>query len=203
MSFKIRMAVMATLLASALPALAQVSIVQSGRVPNLSQMPQADAFGDTAGFIRDMAASRMPAMLPAIDGAVPAVGLGPAPATPPAPQPIPFAGEWRMNEVHMPDASIRLIDAEEIIQVRFEIAEDGVFTANAGCNDVFGEMALHDGHIRTPEIATTLRLCVIGDAMLEHATAHALSHAAFYAYAPGMLVLLDAEGDKLAEFEAG
>ena len=198
-----RAAALAALLAAP-AAHADMVIIQQGHFPGPSAfahpMPQGSAFGMAEAFIRDMAANRFP------QAAMLGHPLPDHPLEPPVlvedaeGDPIPFAGGWTLTEIMDDEALPLSFDADLLAVTEFNVDIDGSFSAYAGCNRIFGELTMHDGTISSAEYGMTQMGCLgpLGD--LENAFMRVLDSASLVAMGPEMLVLLDGEGDKLAEF---
>lgn len=198
-----RAAALAALLAAP-AAHADMVIIQQGHFPGPSAfaypMPQGSAFGMAEAFIRDMAAERFP------QAALLGHPLPDHPLEPPvlvedtATDPIPFAGGWSLTEI-MDDQSTPLaFDPELLASTEFNVDPDGSFTAYAGCNRMFGEITMMDGTIASAEYGMTFMACLGPAGDLENAFMRVLDSASLVATGHDMLILLDGEGDKLAEF---
>ncbi|MGI3183940.1 META domain-containing protein [Nioella aestuarii] len=198
-----RAAALAALLAAP-AAHADMVIIQQGHFPGPSAfahpMPQGPAFGMAEAFIRDMAANRFP------QTALLGHPLPDHPLEPPVlveateADPIPFAGGWTLTEI-MDDEGARLsFDPELLASTEFNVDQDGSFTAYAGCNRMFGELTMYDGLIASAEYGMTFMACFGPTGDLENAFMRVLDSASLVAIGPEMLLLLDGEGDKLAEF---
>jgi len=195
-----RAAILAACLAAP-AAYADMVIIQQGHFPGPSAfahpMPQGSAFGMAEAFIRDMAANRLPQ----------ADLLGQPLAAPVlidsgdlSDDPIPFAGDWTLTEV-MDDQGLPLtFDTDLLAATEFNVDLDGSFSAYVGCNRIFGEVRMMDGTIASAEYGMTMMACFGPSGDLEHALTRVLDSASLVAMGHDMLVLLDGEGDKLAEF---
>ena len=189
---------------------ADMVIIQRGPAAFAPPAPHASsAFGMAEAFIRDTVASRAPSgigrlvLQDALDAVEPPV----PPVMPiedievfPESDPIPFAGAWRITEiVDRHGDALDLADrAPEAIDLR--IAAGGDFSASPGCNLMQGRMTLRDGVVDAGRFFMTQMGCIGPGQDLEMAMMHTLDAAALYAFGQDMLVLLDGEGDKLAEF---
>ncbi len=199
----LRAAALAALLAAP-AAHADMVIIQQGHFPGPSAfahpMPQGSAFGMAEAFIRDMAANRFPqaALLGHPDPAHPL--MPPVLVEETISDPIPFAGGWGLTEIMDDQGVPRSFDADLFAATEFNVDADGSFTAYAGCNRIFGELTMIDGTIASAEYGMTFMACMgpVGD--LENAFMRVLDSASLVATGHDMLVLLDGEGDKLAEF---
>lgn len=199
----LRAVILAALLAAP-AAHADMVIIQQGHFPGPSAfahpMPQGSAFGMAEAFIRDMAANRFPQAV-LLDHPFPEHPLFPPVLVEDrAAHPIPFAGGWNMTEI-MDDQGLPLaFDPELLAETEFNVDLDGSFTAYAGCNRIFGELTMMDGTIASAEYAMTTMACMGPVNDLEIAFTRVLDSASLVATGHDMLVLLDGEGDKLAEF---
>ncbi len=196
-------AIAATLAASA--AQADMFIVQqgptgsfSGYVPSLPSGAPGSGFDMATGFIADMAATRMPGFHH--DLLVPAAPAGLVPDADTAYDEISFAGDWQMVEA--PGMTVEDLVISDLPNATFSIDAMGEFTGYAGCNRIFGTLNQQGGALVEPMVAMTQMACpgLVGNQ--ERALTQALQDAAMFAHAGDILVLLDAEGDKLAEFRA-
>lgn len=196
-----RAAALAALLAAP-AANADMVIIQQGHFPGPSAfaqpMPQGSAFGMAEAFIRDMAAERFP-QAALLDRPAPDLPLEP-PVLVEEVEPVPFAGGWTLTEIMDDEALPLSFDADLLASTEFNVDLDGSFSAYAGCNRMFGEITMMDGTIASAEYGMTFMACLgpIGD--LENAFMRVLDSASLVATGHDMLVLLDGEGDKLAEF---
>lgn len=196
-----RAAALAALLAAP-AAHADMVIIQQGHFPGPSAfahpMPQGSAFGMAEAFIRDMAAERFP-QAALLDRPAPDLPMEP-PVLVEVAEPIPFAGGWTLAEIMDDEANPLVFDPELLAVTEFNVDIDGSFSAYAGCNRIFGELTMYDGTIASAEYGMTQMGCLgpLGD--LENAFMRVLDSASLVAMGPEMLVLLDDEGDKLAEF---
>lgn len=196
----LRAAVMAAFLAAP-AAHADMVIIQQGQFPGPSAfshpMPQGSAFGMAEAFIRDMAANRFPQMvLPDMPLAPPVLIETDSPDN----LPIPFAGGWTLTEVMDDQGAPLIFDAALLAETEFNVDQDGSFSAYVGCNRIFGELQMQDGTIATAEYGMTMMACFGPVDELERALTRVLDRASLVAMGHGLLVLLDREGDKLAEF---
>ena len=196
-----RAAALAALLATP-AAHADMVIIQQGHFPGPSPfvqpLPQGSAFGMAEAFIRDMTAERFPQAALLAQPRLERPLLAPIPGEDSAP--IPFAGGWSLTEI-MDDEGARLsFDPALLAATEFNVDLDGSFTTYAGCNRMFGELTMMDGTIASAEYGMTFMACLgpVGD--LENAFMRVLDSASLAATGHDMLVLLDSEGDKLAEF---
>jgi len=192
-------AVLATVLA--LPASADMVFIQQGPAPFALPAPQASAFGMAEAFIRDTVVNRMPW---GSAGVVVQQGIPHAPPIPiedrEASEPIPFAGGWQVTEIMDDEGRPLEVDADLLSLSEFNVDLDGAFTAYAGCNRIFGQIEMRNGLVASAEYGMTMMACPgpVGD--FERAMMRVLDSASLVAIGPEMLVLLDGEGDKLAEF---
>ncbi len=177
-------------------AMADMLIIQQGPSVGIApqiQMPIAGAsgFDMAAGFVTQMASERLPEFEIAHS-----IQLQNAPDD--AFDPISFAGDWRMTEA--PGISDEDLNESDLPEVTFSITADGHFTAYAGCNRIFGTLYQQGGALVDPIVGMTRMACLglVGDQ--ERALTRALDNAAMFAHAGGILVLLNADGDKLVEF---
>lgn len=188
---------------------ADVTIIQSGPMPshmsstfmapNIAQM-RGSGYDMALGFIRDMAATRMPgfdmnaALAPSVILADPTMA--------PVFDPIAFSGHWSLVEIYDIDASPLTYSNELLARAEFGIETQGRFTASAGCNAIFGHMAQTGSLVETGEIMATLMACDEPDMSLERALIHSLSSASLFAHGHNRLVFLDRNGLPLARFAA-
>lgn len=181
---------------------ADMVIIQQGHAPAplMQVLPQGTGFGMAEAFIRDHVANRMPW---GAGHVVPQEGI---PHAPPIllddqeeSDPIPFAGAWRLTEIMDDEGQPLAVDAALLAETEFTVDVDGPFSAYVGCNRMFGRIEMRDGVITSAEYGMTLMGCIgpIGD--LENAMMRVLDSATLVAMGLDMLVLLDGEGDKLAE----
>lgn len=182
--------------ALALPAHADMVHIQHGPAPAVLPSPQASAFGMAEAFILGNVVSRMP---PDYAGVIvePPIQVD----DPVAADPVTFAGAWRLTEI-MDDAGHPLdIDQGLLAATEFNVDINGPFNAYVGCNRIFGEVHMAQGVVASTEYGMTLMACMDPVGELERAMTRVLDRAALVAQGPEILVLLDADGDKLAEFE--
>ena len=200
----LRAAALAVLLAAP-AAHADMVIIQQGHFPGPSpfvhHMPQGSAFGMAEAFIRDMAAERFP-QAALLDNLHPE-----QPRFPPVlieeavGDPITFSGEWSLIEVRGLNGDMLVLPQDRIETTQFIIDEMGLFDASAGCNPISGVAALDDGLLSIEAELEHQMMCFVG-MEFEYPLEVALNATAFFAQGPETLVLLDAEGNKLARFSA-
>lgn len=178
---------------------ADVVIIRQGQLsgppPVMQVMPQGSAFAMAEAFIMGNVVSRMPADYNGVVIAQPIPVEEPA-----ADEPISFAGAWRLTEI-MDDTGAPLdIDPDLLAVTEFNVDINGPFNAYVGCNRMFGELGMSDGMVTSAEYAMTMMACIGPVGELEQAFTHVLDSASLVAQGHDMLILLDGEGDKLAEF---
>ncbi len=202
-SLPLRAAVVAALLAAP-AAHADMVIIQSGPMPPaaLPAMPQGSAFGMAEAFIHNTVVPRMPW------GSADVIVQQGLPLAPPAlldetapDEPISFAGAWRLTEIMDEDGQPLDFDADLLSATEFNVDIDGPFSAYAGCNRVFGEIEIRDGVVTSADYGMTMMACLGPAGDLENALTRVLDNASLVAMGNDMLILLDGQGDKLAEFE--
>lgn len=188
--------------ALALPAHADMVLIQQGPMPATLPAPQVSAFGMAEAFIRDNVATRMP---PGTAAAMFHQGVPHAPPVlfeePRDSDPISFAGAWRLSEILDDTGRPMAFDPSLLAATEFNVDLGGAFSAFAGCNRIFGEVEMLDGVVSSVEYGMTMMACLGPVGELERAMTRLLDSAALVALGPEILVLLDADGDKLAEFE--
>ncbi len=114
---------------------------------------------------------------------------------------ISFAGNWRLVEVMDFHGSPMDLNGGYYSDAYLSVFEDGLFAADAGCNPIHGDLNLEYGVLSTDVELGNQIMCFVG-MDLEAALANAIDRAFMYAHGGEMLVLLSAEGNKLARFEA-
>ena len=211
-------AALAAALLAAPAAHADMVIVQQGSFPGPIRFAQpmpvpshGSAFAMAERFIQDTVISRAPAPIVISDPRplplpLPVLPIVPIPVedevdldTPS--DPISFAGSWRLAEIVDDTGAPLSVAAELLAATQFNVDIDGAFYAYAGCNGMFGELRMEDGIVSTAEYGMTLMACFGPVADLERAFMGVLDNAALVAQGNGLLILLDDDGDKLAEFE--
>jgi heat shock protein HslJ len=211
-------AALAAALLAAPAAHADMVIVQQGAFPGPVRLAQpmpapahGSAFAMAERFILDTVISRAPAPIVISDPRplplpLPVLPIVPIPVEDEVEvddpsDPISFAGSWRLAEIVDDTGAPLSVAAELLAATQFNVDIDGAFYAYAGCNGMFGELRMDDGIVSTADYGMTLMACFGPVSELERAFMGVLDNAALVAQGNGLLILLDDDGDKLAEFE--